>query len=679
MEIAEKYKNAEKKQEILEHAEKTLTDYSRNRGQVDRLWFKSILFYRGEQWVRFDTNTLRFRRINHRRTVPRPTTNKFKPTLNAIISAMTRFEPKLTFVPQTDRLDDIQSASTATKVIRVIEHEVNWMKRKAELLPWLVICGNVHIVTGFNTNSGPRMLKMKTECPRCSFKQLAEVKGPNPLCPECQKDGRSVELEPILDKNGEPITVTEPMGQLDVDVANPFQMFFDFRVSDLERQHTIIRIHPKDITWVKATWPELADKIEPTQRRELSTHLTETLASLTGSAGTPNPDTTVDIVEVWHKPSEQFPSGYYARYIGNGEVVLDLIEYPWLDNRQEAFYPITHFVFDRLPGSALGTTPAFDLIEKQFTRNRIEAIGEAILLRMSNPVWLRPVPGTMSELTGQVGQVVDVDLGQTGGVFPQRLPGVDLPVSIVAWLDREDRDFAEIAAQYEVARGERPLSVRTASAVRELRELNSDRNAGFLVNYAIGVAEWQQQAFEIFRIVSPPDRYFRILGEQASWSVSKVQASDLRGGVDIVPQINSVLPKGHAEQAQLLEFFLQVGLMSPGDPVQVLKVYQQFGMESFLPGIHEDDAYIRREQDRWRQTGQISVSTFDNHALHLARHLAYWKSEEFETFLQGNEGELPAEVQNFLNHIGEHQAALNAQFTAQGGAPVEDTGGTVAQ
>lgn len=659
--ISKAFKSKKDQAEVLEHAELTLDNYAKNRASTDRQWFKSILFYRGEQWVRFDTGSMRFQRINHRRTVPRPTTNKMKPTLNSIISTAVRFEPKFAMTPRTDKRDDTVSATTANQIIRTIEHEVNFLKRKTELFPWLVITGNAFLISGFNAGAGARVLKVKAECPRCGTKELVELAGQSdPLCKECAKDDVDKALVKEVDESGNPTGKVESSakGKMVVEVANPFQMFFDYRISDMEDQHTVIRIQPKDVTWIKTMWPELEDDIEPDQRRELSTHLTDALSTLTApGVGNQINDTTADIVEVWHKPCTQFPRGYFLRYIGH-EVILDLQEYPYLDGSNEAFYPITHFVFDRVPGTALGSTPAFDLIEKQYTRNRIEAIGEAILLRMSNPVWLRPTPGTMSDLTGKVGQVIDYDPNQTGNHLPQRINGVDMPPSIVAWMGIIDRDFQEISAQFEVSAGDRPKSVRTASAVQALQNVSQDRNMALLVNISLGLAEWQQQIFEIFRIVMPEDRYFRILGEQASWTVSKVQAADLQGGVDIIPEPSSILPKTHSEQAAILELFMQNGLVNPADPLQLLKIYQQFGMEKYLPNIADDDAYIAREHDGWDQSGEITMNPFDNHALHIPRHLSKFKSEGFQ-----NASEEAREA--FLRHIGEHQEVLAGQQEEQ--------------
>ena len=486
--IDKKLKNKQK--EVWNHIEERLAQYKQQKQHLDRLWFTSILFYRGEQWITYDTSLHQFRRTNQRRVIPRPVTNRFAPACNSIISNLSRFDPKIMIAPQTDTKEDLKTAQVANRVVKTVENEVKFDKKKAELLPWLVLTGNGFIINGFNADAGKKVPVVGIECPQCEYEDTREEDESPSDCPQCADEGLKVLLRDKVTETGELDVSVSPTGKLDAEVANPFQMFIDYRITDIQDQSTIIRILPKSVEWVKGKYPKQKETIAPSKRPELNTRMLHSLAGYFYGAPEPAQEECVDLVVAWHKPSSEFKEGYYAVYSGEG-VFHELMPFPTKTKDGEEFYPITHFVFDRMPGSALGRTPAFDLIEKQKTRNRVEAIGEMILMRTSNPVWLKPVPGTSSTITGHIGQEIEYDPHQTDGHVPARVEAAQLPPAIVHWLDRIDRDIDVIAAQNEVTKGERPLSGKSGFFLAKLQEIANDRNTGLFTNYSIAVAEWQ--------------------------------------------------------------------------------------------------------------------------------------------------------------------------------------------
>lgn len=643
-------------QEVHQHCEDKLHRYRMNKIHFDRLWFTSLLMYRGEQWITYDVNLGQFRRTNQRRAIPRPVTNKFAPTMNSIIAALSRFDPKIQIAPQTDRYEDMTMAMSANQIIKVCEHEVNWDNLKQEFLPWLANTGNAFLITGVDELGGPMVNYLDVSCPQCGAeKEIEETEEP-PMCDNCAQAGVQVQMMPEIDEEtGEPETDQRPAGAISVELSSVFNMFFDYRIPEMQDQETIIRITTKNVQWLKRHYPKLADQIQPTKREELNSRMLMSLSSYFYTATEKPYEETCDIVEAWHKPTDMFPGGFYCQYI-DPKLFLELKPYPWTTKEGIAFYPIVHYKYDRMAGSALARTPAFDLIEKQKTRNRVEAIGEMILTRTSNPVWLKPTPGTNTVITGHVGQEIEYDANQTNGHAPARIEAAQLPPAIQYWLDRIDKDFDVITAQGEIANGQRPLSVKTGYAIQKLQEISQDRQTSLFTNFAIATAQWQIQALEIFRMITPVGRYAKILGDNNQWTIKKLKATDLQGSVDIWAEPGAWSPKSHLEKLATLEMFIQMGLVDINDPLQKLRIHREYGMPGLLPDADADDAYIAREQDRFKQGQPIQVSPLDNHQMHLARHLDYWKSEGFES--------LPEQLrQIFIQHI------IETQYWAMTGQP----------
>ena len=649
-----------KRSDIIRHCEERIWQFKQNKPALDRLFYQSILFYRGEQWVTFDLSTLRFRRTNQRRVIPRPVTNKFAPIINGLVSAFSRYDPKITIAPESDSLEDMQTAFAANRIVKTIENEVKWEKRKTELLPWLVLCGNAYLITGFDPDEGKRVIKMRIECPIDQYQATMDPKDQPPDCPLHVQQGLKVRMIPKMDgRTNKPIMTTEALGKLSVEVATPFEMFIDARISDLQQHQTICRIHTKDLDWAKAKWPELGDKLVASKRSELNARILTALSSLTFPQNTYSRDKTVDLVEIWEKPSSKFKDGFYIVYSA-ADVIHELFKFnsAFSSNNGEPFFPIVHFPYDKVPGTHIARTPAFDLIDKQKTRNRVEAIGETIIMRMSNPVWLVPKPGTDSQITGHVGQEIFYDPNQTAGHTPMRVEGAKMEPGIIMWLDRMDRDMSEIAAQSEIQRGERPLSVKSGYAIGKLQEIAENRNTGPFTNYGLAIAEWQQQAFELFRKVAPEERYAKIMGDdKASWTISKIREADIAGGIDVWAEPGSPLPKTHLEKLATLEMLIQTGAVNVQDPMVQLKIYREYGLSNMLPSLDVDDQFIAREHDKWKNGQPIAVSPFDNHSLHISRHLDLYKSELFE----GIDQQLKKVL---LEHLQQHMQ-LQAQAMMQ--------------
>jgi len=669
--IDAKLKN--KSEQILKYTEDRLAQFKKGKQSWDRLMYSSILMYRGIQWFAFDLTGLRFRLSNQRRAIPRPITNKYAPTANAIGSALLKYDPKIVIAPQTDTLEDLNTAWAGNRIVKTIENEVNWLKRRTELTPWLVLTGNCFLFSGFDEKGGPVKPMVKISCPTCQFDSLLDPQTATqmPDCPECYATyGIKSTMRASIDgRSGKPMMTDHALGCQTTEVVNPFELFFDNRIQELQHHQCVIRIHQKNIEWARARWPDMQEELQPYHRSELSARLLNGLANIVFPQESAPPADSIDLMEIMEKPSPEYPEGFYCIRAGE-KILTELVPFKWKTKQGEPYFPVVHFCYDKVPGSLLARTPCFDLIEKQKTRNRIEALGEMILTRMSAPTWLLP-KGTIDEPTGIPGGKLTWDPHQTDGAKPEIIPAAQFPPAIVAWLDRVDRDFAELTAMYEVNRGERPLSVKSGYALQELQEIASDRNTGLFMNYSISTSEWQQQNFEIFRQTAPADRYARILGQNDAWTIAKVQETDLAGGVDIWAEPGINQPKTATERLAHLELLINTGVIDLQDPLQKLRIAREYGVGNIFPSADIDNQQIARETDYFKRGLKPPLlSSFENKALHLQDHMDYAKTSEFEALAQqpspwpGPDGQPLVFGLVWLNHIKETQAALQQEEQA---------------
>ena len=631
MSISRKLKS--KIPQIITHIEDCLLNYKRPKTVLDRIWYTNVLFYRGEQHVRYDSDISQFRRLNVRRNVPHPVTNVYAPICNSLIAETLRFDPKCVYAPQTSSIDDQTTAEAANQVIKVIEKEVNRLALRAEISPWLVITGNAFEVLGYDSDGGNSVRLANMKCPQCQFEQQVPYEQANDEipCPQCQQQGVPSVLQAERDEDGDPLVFLANAGSMVAEVPTPFEMFLDYRVSDIEDQHTIVRVHRKAVSWVKDNFPDInPDDIKGGElRTELPSYIVANLSNLASPTFMGTNENDIDIVEAWHKPSKKFPTGFYIQYIGRA-TVLKADVFNFITKEGKAYYPIIHYAYWNVPGTMLGKTPASDMVEKQRMRNRIEAMIEMICLRMSNPVWLVP-SGTQTEITGIPGEQIKYDPNLVGSSPPQRIEGVQMPQGLTLYLNQLDAEMRTIAGQSEIGYT-RPKSVKSGFGLEKLEQQEENRKTPIFLNISLAEAKWQVTALEMFRMAAPKQRYYRILGENKAWTVKNLQDADLMGSVDIWPDMGGPLPKTHLEKLATVGELQQMGYLNPADPATRSRVLREYGMEDIDAATSIDEKYIQREHDRWKDGGQMAVSPFDNIQLHMLRHLEYYKSEEFETF-----------------------------------------------
>ncbi len=165
--------------------------------------------------------------------------------------------------------------------------------------------------------------------------------------------------------------------------------------------------------------------------------------------------------------------------------------------------------------------------------------------------------------------------------------------------------------------------------------------------------------------------------------------SDL-GEVDIRVEAGSTRPKSQAGRQMLISQGLQWGLLNPNDPEQKMKMFEELGMTSLLPGAEADTKVVAEENARfmaWAQQVKKEVdelgdevdpdavvaslmATFplegnpviDHHPTHLVHHRRLALSDDFRA--------LPKMLQDlFVQHILQAHYMFMYQEVATGIGP----------
>jgi hypothetical protein len=451
-----------------------------------------------------------------------------------------------------------------------------------------------------------------------------------------------------------------PQGAMTLEVINPFELFMDMSICDIHEQETIVRVHRKTKQWAGMKLGLSQKELDDLQGAGVGAvgptgdalRYRTALANFVKTEEVHYKD-KVDIIECWQKPTVQWPKGF--RVIKVGKKILHLEPYPFVTNEGRVFTNIVHIPYERETGSFYGTTPMFSLIEKQRTRNRLESLVLMAAMRMGSPVWIVPEPGTKMALSGDVGLIVKWNPSTNAGQPPRRDDGVPIPPSIVALIQLIDQDFDSLVGLAEVTRGQRPLSVRTSSAVEKLEEVARSRQSGLFHNWTLGLADLQMVGLELFRLKQPANRYSRMTGSgTGNWTVQKIREVDLKGGVDIAPEAGGTQPRTALERQAVLSMLLQSGLVNVQDQKVLHYLYALYGVTELAPGADLNAMQIAREHDRFRKTQEIERHSWDNDEKHLEEHQNLMLTEEFEEWE-------PQIQEAFMQHAQEHLAIVQQQ------------------
>ncbi len=683
--------------EVLDIRDRLLT----RRWIFEREWYRNILYYVGQQWITFDDTFRRWRSRHLPSWVPMPVTNRLSATVNTIRSTVAQVHPAFDARPTQDNEKSVLAANAADKYLDIIMNEGGFRAMKRRLASWLTLTGNAFIGTEFDTSADTGVVTVPGEqCTACGLSLKPTEIPATMACPQC---GGTSFIEDA--------TTSEdiPQGALLVRCLSPFEVYVDSSILELEEQPAILVVETRALENVRQTYGKAAADVSADSERETSRYYLDSLSHITGTgygSGTPygkRADTDsggggVTLYRLFIKTSTKYPKGRYVVMTGDQHILEDHEPYPFFHKTtRKPFYPIVHVRYDDVPGRFWAKTPIDDLVAKQKQRNEIEALYQTILMRTANPVWLLPVGVQTTPITGDPG--IAIRYTGAAGLKPERLPGLDAPVTIIKFLEQIDVDFEEIANTFAAMKGKNPGSVRAASAIQMLIERGFGRYGSVFDNLEEAYERWAVQALEIWRQRAVFPRIQAIARTAGSWQFMEFLGADL-GDVDIRVEAGSTRPKSQAGRQLLVGQLLQWGLLNPNDPEQRMRIFEEMGASGLLPGAEADVKIVAEENAKflaWAEQVTRAIEgehkdtpperlmpillmsvpvhgnlVLDHHPTHLVHHRRFALSEQFRSLH-------PILQQLFVQHVVREHYMPMLQETMVGMGPTGLMAGAMMQ
>jgi hypothetical protein len=678
-------------------------DKARKRSQAERYsyersWFQNCLFYLGIQWIIYDQTRRKWRpRKLAGKWVPRPVTNKFAAIANTQIQVLSSKRPDVSARPGSDSPEDIAAAAVADRNFHVILQEIDDKRVRDQMAAWMVLCGNVilHSCYDKDIKHGSTFLR-HMKCQVCG-KTFAPDKAGFPQADTLTPPAMSASVEPGSDfpigarpmsLPGQPETMgsvcpkcgsTEisdsdtgeelPTGRMKVEVFSPFEFFVDLecRCMDDAQEILIRRRYNIDLMRERYSKPNLEP--DNSSGGSLGLNLLRAIAYASGNSayGTGvssgkgiGDDQSITVDMLWKRPCKEFPKGLVAIFAnetllndGNGtdEDVKDGI--PYRDRDDKPIWPWHLVKFDEVPGRFFGRTPMDDIAPKQEQRNRLESLIQLIITRCANPVWLVPKNLGVTEITGEPGQILEGNWAMDPRLKPERIPGDNVPTSIIAWLEKIDNDMDVLGGTLDVMRGSAPPGVTAGTALRMLLERAVTRFTPPLQHIE---NEWQgtcQDCLTIFQQFGTEERINKIQGPGNTWEVERFSKATINGAVDIIVEAGSAIPKSTVGDQALVQDLAAMGVINPQMGETQYKILEKFGSTGLLGDVDLNVRYAQRENWKFENEGVTPQMDpiLDQHQVHLIVHKGYALKSDFEKLEE-------IQKQSFMNHILQHTIAM---------------------
>lgn len=617
-------------QKVADWAKTQYTSIKMARAFIERQWYLNLCFFYGKQNVVFRQLPNFVMGTSGSLYVPpapywrsRPVINRIRPAIRSELAKLTSQKPSAYVIPSSSDDRDLFAAQAGEQIWESLYRSKNLKSVFRRWIWWGLVCGTSFL--------------------------------------KCAWDPDAIDED------------ANTTGDICYSPQTPFHVFVpDFREEDLDNQPFLIHAEIKSEEWLKLNYPKIKYSANLDKENEILDQSWLNLVGATNMRGMKG----VLALECWVKPGAHslFPNG--AMYTVIGDTVVQGQEgWPYEHNK----FPFAKF--DHIPtGKFYSDSSIVDLIPLQREYNRTRGQIIEAKNRMAKPQLIAE-KGSVdpSKMTTEPGQIVEYEPGYQP---PQPLPMQNLPAYVLQELDRILLDFNDVSGQHEVSKGQTPPGVTAATAINYLQEQDDSMLSHTYQSLEEAIEKTAKMSLAYVHQFWDIGRAVKIVGEDGSFDAQTFKGSDLADYTDIRIEAGSALPTSKAAKQAFIMDLMKMGFI---DPSTGLEVMEMGGIQKVYENVQVDVRQAQRENLKMAQvnadviqqmtqlnsdpmTGAtpppeavqvVPVNTWDNHALHIATHNKYRKSQSFENLD-------PAARQEFEQHVNAHIMAMNQTMPLPG-------------
>jgi hypothetical protein len=572
---------------------------------------QNMAFVLGEQWGVWDARRHRFQRDTATRgDVNQPvriTINKIGSLVERVIARLTKNAPIPECRPVTDTQADVNAAKVGT---RILDHELNarlkFQQRLLELYFWVLPLGWSFFHVRWDPNAGT-------------------VVGSD-------EDGAVHQGDIVLDE------------------VPAFEIRLDPNARRFRDGRWVIRtvaMTPEAAYEQYGILPEGGDAAESIADEWRLASRTQEPDERKRTGQTPKPEQYIAVHQMWIKPGGRLvPDGLVFTWSGT-TMLEPPMPFPY-DHGELPFVPFN--VLPATGGDPAGRTFVTDLIGMQRDYNDARS-REATIRRQLTPKIVAPV-GSIdpNRITSRVEVIPYNPIGTAPSLM---LPDGRWMSQFESAMNRVDQEMGDRAGQQDVSQG-KAASSAPAAGILALQEADETKLAISAKELAAGVEQLGYQVLMLVKQFWTEERTIRTWSRDGVLEVEHFRGSDLGEHLDVHVSAESALPRSKTARTQLAMDLFQAGILT--EPRDLVRMLDLPGTDFLVETLNVDAAQANREHGYLLRGEDVLIRTFDNHAVHIAEHDKFRKSEEYE--------HLPPELQaHFDGHVDAHYQVVLQQMT----------------
>lgn len=657
----------------------------------ERVWFRNILYYIGEQWLEWLVGSSSFRRITASDWQTTPVTNIIRDNVRSMKALILNKDFMVKVWPNSMESEDKDAAKMGEFLLRHMdaENDEEFVDETEKIAVWTILCG-LGLMRTFPV-IGDHEWGMDPD---------GTPAGKSKVC--------STNWSPFnfaVSPFGDDLRSKEYIGIKSLKSREWVEDTFHIILQRQEEEAQIINYERKLAKLVSAVSPWKGQDIE-----DMSEFVT--------------PDEDLVLVkELEFRPHSKLPLGRFVGTCGT-QVLWDHNRLPIKVNEDNWYYTITDYKYHYVPGRYFPDSATDDLISPQNIINEIDQDVAMNRKSLARPIVILSSEANIQRATkwGQHLLVIKYDALTSGGQAPKIQGGVPYPNTVL-----EERAIHRGAAQdaagdpKNVLRGSAPSGQASGIMVDILRDAAEQGHFPDILRFYRSHKRTYRKRLLLAAELYTDERMLKISGKGHGVEVRAFKAADLRGNTDVRLELSSGIASTRVGQTQMLLQLTEAGFFSSQsdiDPEFRDELLKRMGLSGFKDRLNVDVERALNENQMMAHTtdegmidvpllteegmrnvpivGQIFITVgptqpamdpqtgqpmvdpmtgqpmpgeptvlsddplfvFDNHAVHYEVHRKFVLSSEFQA--------LPLIVQEIaIAHANEHKTAMELAIAEQ--------------
>ena len=549
--------------------------------------------------------------------------NHIATILETRLAKLSRVRPKMSVLPASDDDGDVKTAKASGKILDSAYNKLDVNTLVGNATMWSELTGSVFYKVTWDNKGG-------------------------------RKVGLDEKKKPLYE------------GDVRIDVCPPYEILPDSLIcQSVEDCVSIIHAKAVSVEDVKRIWgkdvkPEDTDVVSISNIGVIGGL---GLASAVSKIGRDKKQDRVIVIERYTRPTPQKPNGELV--IVAGKTLLHYGELPYLNGTDgERELPFIQQNSINRAGCFFGTSMVERAIPIQRAYNAVKNRKHEFLNRIA--------VGVLAVEDGSV----DTENLETEGLSPGKIlvyrqgsnaPRLMSPGSVPADFTVEEQrlldEFVDVSGISEIMRSSSvPASVTSGVAIQMLIEQDDTRISVTAENIRRAVKKIAQHMLRLYRQFALTPRLARFVGDEGEtelicWSKSDISSDDIIFDTD-----NEINTTTAAKQSMMFDL-LKAGLLYDEDgklsDAMRYKILEVFGYGGWERTQNVSALHVSRagKENAAITNKEPQASEVDDHELHVAEHVKYFLSHEFEERCVRR----PELKERLLNHIREHKRLKNTE------------------